>query len=303
MTILVSTENVRSISQGRISKANAYKLIDISLMFVDPTYGHQRDFVDSWVKAREKSFDPEYLGTLEVSLRKDGNYAILDGQKRRALAERAGVTHLWCKVHEGLALDQEALLFKKLNDAVPLTACQKFASQVATGCHPEIDIHRMLMKHKMIVSAKPIKGHHIIANAATIVRLYSSDDFGPDCLMRSLLILRASWPHVKLSGVAATAVSLLLAGGCDEAILRSTFLYKSGEAFHPDTVKLKIKREAGGVTIPSPQMPVLLALKWLVGYRKMTGGKSSKIVAGDITQFANGKNGAWLNYPAGSSTR
>jgi hypothetical protein len=87
--------------------------VPISKMFV-PADVYQRG-----VKARP-SFDPnEYnevlAQLLEVAEREDGTYAVIDGQNRMRAAIQCGKDTMPCRVHVGLAVEQEAALFVIFN--------------------------------------------------------------------------------------------------------------------------------------------------------------------------------------------
>jgi hypothetical protein len=77
----------------------------------------QRPLNQNWIKRTAPNFDPDALGALEISLRKDGRYVIVDGQHRKAMLETLGYLDQLapCLVHRGLTFEQEAKLFVNKN--------------------------------------------------------------------------------------------------------------------------------------------------------------------------------------------
>ena len=63
-----------------------------------------------------KNFDPAKLGVLVVSHRKDGTYAVLDGQHRLTALRRLGYDAANCIVLEGMTIQQEADYFRRQNE-------------------------------------------------------------------------------------------------------------------------------------------------------------------------------------------
>jgi len=66
------------------------------------------------IKKMVENWKPDSVGTPEVSFR-DGVYWLIDGNHRRVAAMQLGLTHLDCKVHTGLTIDEEARMFVIMN--------------------------------------------------------------------------------------------------------------------------------------------------------------------------------------------
>jgi len=75
---------------------------------------YQRVIKVEQVKKMVSNWKPQSVGTPEVSLR-DGVYWLIDGNHRKVAATTLGFTHLECKVHTGLTIDEEAKMFVTMN--------------------------------------------------------------------------------------------------------------------------------------------------------------------------------------------
>jgi hypothetical protein len=90
-------------------KTPKYRKLPIDLLFVDVEY--QREVEKHRVDKIAANFDPELLGTVQVSERSDGRFAVIDGQHRVAALRELGSKNVPCLVHEGLDRLDEARLF------------------------------------------------------------------------------------------------------------------------------------------------------------------------------------------------
>ena len=94
-----------------------YALIPLNRMGVY-TYNdvliYQRVINLERIKKMVGDWQPQSVMTPEVSLR-DGTYWLIDGNHRRVAAMRLGLTHLHCKVHTGLTIQEEAKMFVTMN--------------------------------------------------------------------------------------------------------------------------------------------------------------------------------------------
>lgn len=89
---------------------------------------------NAWVERHVPIFNPEALGVLAVSARLDGTMVVLDGQHRAELCRRAGHDQpVLCRVYEGLTVQQEAVLFRALNDGRQVQPIYKFLARVTEG--------------------------------------------------------------------------------------------------------------------------------------------------------------------------
>ena len=75
---------------------------------------YQRIIKPEKIKEMVADWKPNSVGTPEVSFR-DGVYWLIDGNHRRVAATQLGLTHLYCKVHTGLTIQEEAKMFVTMN--------------------------------------------------------------------------------------------------------------------------------------------------------------------------------------------
>lgn len=106
--------------------------VSLEKLIVDPAY--QRPVEEKRVARIVDAFDPKQVGTLELSKRKNGSYAVVDGQHRLAALKALGRKQAYATVHEGLGRKEEADLFARLNmGRKQLKPYERFAAQVFAG--------------------------------------------------------------------------------------------------------------------------------------------------------------------------
>lgn len=88
-----------------------FAMIPVDRLFIDAEY--QRPLT-SFVEEVTRDYDPAKVGTLLVSARPDGRYAIFDGQTRWVAMERNAEPEAPCLVYDDLTEAQEAQLFADL---------------------------------------------------------------------------------------------------------------------------------------------------------------------------------------------
>jgi hypothetical protein len=101
------------------------------VMFVDMTYArpHNQRKVD----ALRAEWEPAAIGTLLVSLRRDGRFAVIDGQHRMAAGVEEGMREFPCRVYIDLNVEDEARLYRKFGTVHAQTALDLFKSRLAEG--------------------------------------------------------------------------------------------------------------------------------------------------------------------------
>jgi hypothetical protein len=106
-----------------------YQRVALSKLGIDPRY--QRDIIPNHLKKIDADFEEAQLGVLEVSKRSEEEYVVFDGQHRLKVLEMRNWDDAPCIVHTGLSPEQEADLFRKLQDnRKPLTPLDKYKSRL-----------------------------------------------------------------------------------------------------------------------------------------------------------------------------
>lgn len=132
--------------------------LPIDALFADHTY--QRALDEFRVNKMASNYRLALVGILEVSDRGDGRYAILDGQHRWATVrnrtfDQVGATHLPCRVHTGLSVDQEAKLYHELNTTrKQLTGWDRWLARRGAGDPVVRDIEDVLQRHGLTVAIR-----------------------------------------------------------------------------------------------------------------------------------------------------
>jgi len=110
------------------------EMIPVRELGTDPAV-NTRPVDEKWVTDRVPVYTPAGVGTLTVSRRDDGELIILDGQHRAELMRNAvGIQAVaQCEVYQGLALSQEAAIFRLLNDKRALTPLHRFLALITEG--------------------------------------------------------------------------------------------------------------------------------------------------------------------------
>jgi len=98
------------------------ELVRVADLRIDPTYHDPARFNMSRARNMADKLDREALGVITVSHRPDGSLVIIDGNHRVAACRIAGEEYIIAKVFYGLTREEEAILFRRLSDAVRLTS-------------------------------------------------------------------------------------------------------------------------------------------------------------------------------------
>lgn len=125
----------------------------------------QRALIQSRVDDMVEDFSEEGLGILTISHRPDGYLHIVDGQHRWAACKKFGKSHVVCKVYTGLGREDEAALFRVLNNTKIVSALDRFRVRVVEGETSAVDINGILDKAGWRVPAKAATGAPGVINS------------------------------------------------------------------------------------------------------------------------------------------
>jgi len=158
----------------------------LSSLAVDPDV--QRNLDNRRVDKMVSDFNEEALGVITVSHRGHGVFFIVDGQHRSAAARlvKGDDWRIQARVFEGLTLEEEAAMFRILNNTAKVGALDLFRVRVIEGEKIAVYIDEMLNRHKFKVGA------NLFAAVAAAERIYTRD---PMALERTLAVIARAWGH------------------------------------------------------------------------------------------------------------
>ena len=171
----------------KIERSARLKWVPIDKIKVNPLA--QRDVNQSRVDHLVANLDLDQLGNPVVSQR-DGAFWVLDGQHRIEAMRAFGfdTEPVQCWVHEGLDSEQEAEVFLKLNDVLPVSAFDRFTKAVHAGRTAESDIDRIVKSVGCLVTRDKVDNG--IGAVAALRYVYS---LGPGTLARTLATIRDAY--------------------------------------------------------------------------------------------------------------
>lgn len=190
-------------------------------------HSYQRPLDEEKAQRIADNLELDRIGVAEVSLRKNGEVYVLDGQTRLQALRMAGHAELpvLCLVHEGLSVEEEAIWFLKLNNGrTAVEAMAKFKARLKGKEPVALEINTVLKS----------------------VGLYASPSPGG----KSVCAIQAvEWVHLHRKNLAATLTALLPLSerkerAFDGFLLRSVaiFLAEYTEA-DPSVLAQKIRTE------------------------------------------------------------
>lgn len=194
---------------------------------------YQRDLIPARVRHLAADLDLDGLGVFVVSRRSDGTLALIDGQNRVAALREHGFQDDWkveCRVYEGLTLEQEAALYRQLNDSRPLKPWDFFKAGLVSGDAECLEIDAIAKRCGLTVAASGGDGR--VCCVTTLRLVYRK--YGKDVLRRALEMSTAAWGHT------AGAVEKEIVHGM--SIVAATY---NGEVDTPWMVK-KLAKSPGG---------------------------------------------------------
>lgn len=171
--------------------ANAeQKLLPVSKLIVDPNL--QRNLDRQRAARIAEDLDPAAIGVITVSRRANGSYHIIDGQHRVEALRLAGgdKEQVNCRVFTGLSAEDEARMFRLLNNTTRLQALDKFRVRVVEGEKVATHISDLLAKYGWKVALSGADGTFIAVVSAE--RVYLRD---PVAIERTIATITRAWGH------------------------------------------------------------------------------------------------------------
>lgn len=140
---------------------------------------------------------PEWAGAVSVSKRDDGSYALMDGQGRRHMAQRAGEQNMLALVYDGMTYEEEAEMFLAANAMrVDTTPVDEYVAAVEADEPTSNEISGILHKHGLRVAYG--SGANDVQAVRAMVNILQSPYMGPSVLDAVLSLAMSAWggtPH------------------------------------------------------------------------------------------------------------
>lgn len=160
----------------------------------------QRALNQSRVDEMAKQFNEEAVGVLTVSHRPDGSYHIVDGQHRWATCKKVKKSHIQCKVYTGLNRQDEAALFRVLNNTRIVNSLDRFRVRVVEGELSAVDINRILEKAGWRVPVKTsARSNGVINSPVALEWVYNGAGIRqgshPNVFRQTIEIITAAWGY------------------------------------------------------------------------------------------------------------
>jgi hypothetical protein len=177
----------RATKTGRRRWPYRFAMVPVDRLFIDADY--QRPLT-SFVEEVTRDYDPAKLGTLLVSERDDGRFAVFDGQTRLEAMKRNGEPEAPCLVYSDLTPEQEAQLFADLVTKRRGTATYlRFRAELRAGKPETVAIAEIVQAAGLDLGL--VETPATVRAVAALEYVYRRD---PQLLPLVLGIITAAWP-------------------------------------------------------------------------------------------------------------
>lgn len=189
----------------------------------------QRSLNPAWAAHIGKELDPDLIGILKVSRRRDGDY-VIDGQHRVvAVRDHFGNngTLIECQIFEGLNRADEAKIFVGTSNNRLLTALEKFLKGAIAKDPTAVEITKIVESVGFTVASGKLQGRIPAVGALRAVYfgftdgsrqhrsgvIPAAEDKKPELLRSTLNVIKAAWGGTadSLTGSIIEGVGRLLA--------------------------------------------------------------------------------------------
>lgn len=164
------------------------EMIAAGELFID--HRVQRELIAARVKGLAEKMDLDSVGVVTVNRREDGKNSVVDGQHRVAALLRLdlGEWKVKCDTYHGLSLDDEARLWRRLNNTRRPTAFDDFRAALVEGDAESVAIDEMICKHGLRLHNQKVDGAIQCVNA--LRQVYRLE---PEALDSTIAMAIAAW--------------------------------------------------------------------------------------------------------------
>ena len=181
-----------------------HELLSVDSLTIDSRVQRKEGVKASRVASIADNFNPDALGSITVSRRKNGTLVILDGAHRCEAARIAEYTSpLHALVYDGLTLAQEAAMFNLLNTFQAPSFISRTLAKVVAGDREATDIVHTIEGHGWKIGLNSDNGWFSAVQAAE--RVYRNGvgtlDNGehPELLDQTMAFITTTWHHDRES--------------------------------------------------------------------------------------------------------
>lgn len=137
-------------------------------------------------------FDDRLLGNLHVSRRRDGSLWVVDGQHRKLACQEIKRSTVRCLVYEGMDLEDEAALFRGLNNTKSILPYFTFRADYLAGSSEQVEIEKTFAARGQSIVAQLFRAPRC---AEWIYRgCGGRTERGPAVLSWALDVYLGAWP-------------------------------------------------------------------------------------------------------------
>lgn len=205
----VEPEVVEEISKVTGGAPPANRKLRVGDLRID--YRVQRHVTNAKVIDKAKRFDLSAVGVLHVSKRKDGHHYIIDGHLRTRcfLFHNMDNYNVRCLVYEDLTIDQEAKLFRLLNDNRKCSAIDDFRVSIVQKDTESLAIRRIAKAFGFNIAHGGKDGR--IDCIATLRNVFRSDGGHGGALKFALEVISEAWGDSRegLGGIIISGLALI----------------------------------------------------------------------------------------------
>lgn len=166
----------------------------VSDLIVDPHIQRSVDRIRAGAMATD--LDMDAVGVITVSRRTNGSYHIIDGQHRVEALRLAGGEgeKVHCRIFSNLSVEDEARMFRLLNNSKSLQALDKFRVRVVEGEEVAVFISDVLTRYGWKVT--PASGEGCFTAVVAAERVYHRDYTAVE---RTIATVTRAWGHDSAS--------------------------------------------------------------------------------------------------------
>jgi hypothetical protein len=161
-------EELRTVLEKHRDKWLLERSVPVEKMFV-AEYGRQLS--EQKVLRMQRHWNPRAVGVLQLSMRNDGTFAILDGHHRKVAAEREGVHGLPARVYIDLSYEEEAELYTLFATVNRQSAIDLFRARVEANDPVANDLRRLLQVRDADIALRG-PGLNLVQSPTTLERIY-----------------------------------------------------------------------------------------------------------------------------------